>query len=60
MSKDGFVPKDLLKKLAKEGNEEAKKTLVQLDTIEQKKRRKKIVMMLIHSGFSYLPFQPIF
>ncbi|MFY0518635.1 hypothetical protein ACOMCU_12515 [Lysinibacillus sp. UGB7] len=41
MSKDGFVPKDLLEKLAKEGNEEAKKTLVQMDTIEQKKTKEK-------------------
>ncbi|MFJ7163284.1 M4 family metallopeptidase [Bacillus safensis] len=37
LHKDGFVPKHLLKKLAKEGNEEAEKTLVKMASIEQKK-----------------------
>lgn len=35
--KDGFVPKFLLEKLAEEGNEDAKKTLVQMEEFEEKK-----------------------
>ncbi|MCX2829735.1 M4 family metallopeptidase [Bacillus pseudomycoides] len=34
---EGFVPKYLLEKLAKKGNEEAKKTLLQMEKIEEKK-----------------------
>ncbi|GMX66645.1 M4 family metallopeptidase [Paenibacillus elgii] len=36
--KDGFVPQTLLEKLAKEGHEEAKQTLIKMEEIKEKKR----------------------